>query len=106
MKKSSGVRCSSGRANSSSFPVRYIPKATLKNKKLRTSPTMKGPEDKVIINKGSDKNELRFEGSNGGQSLRRSIVMDNKLQNQNEGPIHYVGYDDNQGKVLINLPKL
>ncbi|PSR95254.1 Regulatory protein like [Actinidia chinensis var. chinensis] len=95
MIKSSGIRCSSGRANSSSFPVRYIPKATLKNKRLRTSPPMKGPENKVI-NNSLDKNELSFEGSNGGQSLRRSIVMDKKLQNQNEGPIHYVGYDDNQ----------
>ncbi|THG23001.1 hypothetical protein TEA_002658 [Camellia sinensis var. sinensis] len=115
MKKSSSIGCSSGRANSSSFPVKYIPKKTLKKEKpeiskktLKTeksqtekpqtsSTSKKAPENKVIKN-GSDHNALRFEVHNDGKSLQRSFVLDKNSQNQNQNqmPIHYLTYHANQ----------
>ncbi|CAL5392417.1 unnamed protein product [Camellia sinensis] len=115
MKKSSSIGCSSGRANSSSFPVKYIPKKTLKKEKpeiskktLKTekpqtekpqtsSTSKKAPENKVIKN-GSDHNALRFEVHNDGKSLQRSFVLDKNSQNQNQNqmPIHYLTYHADQ----------
>ncbi|KAF7144742.1 hypothetical protein RHSIM_Rhsim04G0010100 [Rhododendron simsii] len=64
MKKSSGIRFSIGKANSSSFPVKYIPKKIRSTEKLQTSSTtMKGPKDEVIMN-GFEGNELSLEVPN------------------------------------------
>ncbi|KAG5550948.1 hypothetical protein RHGRI_009388 [Rhododendron griersonianum] len=63
MKKSSGIRSSIGKANSSSFPVKYIPKKIRSAEKLQTSSTtMKGPKDEVIMN-GFGENELEIKSS-------------------------------------------
>lgn len=108
--KNSSIGCSSGRANSSSFPVKYIPKKTskkekpeiskktLKTEKPQTSSTSKkAPENKGIKN-GLDHNALRFEFHNDGKSLQRSFVLDKNSQNQNQNqmPIHYLTYQANQ----------
>ncbi|KAL6975144.1 hypothetical protein U1Q18_023939 [Sarracenia purpurea var. burkii] len=95
MKKSRDIRCSNGRANSSSFPVRYIPRKTLNAEELQTSSTtMKDPQDNAI-NNGWDQNELRLEDPNCRKGLQRSLVFDKKSQNQNGRPVHYFTYDGN-----------
>ncbi|XP_052207438.1 uncharacterized protein LOC127811531 isoform X1 [Diospyros lotus] len=94
MKKSCGIRCSSDSTNSSSFPVRYIPKKTSKTEQSQISAPMKGHEE--VITKGLDHNVLRFEVSNDLTSLTRSVTLGQKSQSHVRRSIQFLTHDINQ----------
>lgn len=100
--KNNAISCVKGRDYSSSFPVRYVPKKSVKIKESENSVPVKGLE-RNELRKQPDASGLRTEVSNSGRDVKTSFASHKKFQNHNRMTKNNILLDAAKQGIMFSL---